>query len=304
MPALAGSVYQAGLVIVLWAGSSVVNEVIRGDRLAGELQPPPRVLGDARDASCAFRLPVAVDGTVPGFRVRRGHFGPEVVPHVDLPSIRVGQIGRGRAVNFAVRSLTKHALIAGSTGSGKTTTAMEILRQLWRDHDIPFLVIEPVNSDADDYRRLAAEPGFDGLEVCTVGDEGLRPLRFNPFEVPERVLVGEHMANLLACFKAAFGLWEPLPSIYQDALNLTYLRSGFLASERCGPGGAPGGGRRWWSSCARCGKSPLTWATSARSGPTSRRHPSGAPSSSSGESPHPCSSPTARTTSPACSTIR
>ena len=54
------------------------------------------------------------------------------------------------------------------------------------------------------------------------------------------VLVGEHVANLLACFKAAFGLWEPLPSIYQDALSLTYLRAGFLASER--PGGAP---RAW-----------------------------------------------------------
>jgi CRP-like cAMP-binding protein len=68
----------------------------------------------------------------------------------------------------------------------------------------------------------------------------MRPLRFNPFEVSPGVLVGEHMANLLACFKAAFGLWEPLPSIYQDALNLTYLRSGFLASER------PGTGHRVW----------------------------------------------------------
>ncbi len=201
------------------------------------------VIGDARDASCAFRLPVAVDGTVPGFRVRRGHFGPAEAFHTSLPSVRIGQVaGLGKAITFAVRSLTKHALIAGSTGSGKTTTAMEILRQLWLDHHIPFLVIEPVNSDADDYRRLAAEPGFDALEVYTIGDEGLRPLRFNPFEVPACVLVGEHMANLLACFKAAFGLWEPLPSIYQDALNLTYLRSGFLASERCGPGGAP---RRW-----------------------------------------------------------
>ena len=42
MPAVAGGVYQAGLVIVwLQAGSSVVNEVVRGDRRAGELQPPP-----------------------------------------------------------------------------------------------------------------------------------------------------------------------------------------------------------------------------------------------------------------------
>ncbi len=54
------------------------------------------------------------------------------------------------------------------------------------------------------------------------------------------MLVGEHMANLLACFKAAFGLFEPLPSIYQDALNLTYLRAGFLSAER------PTGVKRAW----------------------------------------------------------
>jgi hypothetical protein len=198
------------------------------------------VIGDARDAACAFRLPVAVDGVVPGFRVRRGHFGHAEAFQSAGPSIRLGQLaGSSRMITLPVASLTKHALLAGSTGSGKTTTAMEILRQLWLDHQIPFLVIEPVNSDADDYRRLAAEPGFEGLEVCTVGDEGGRPLRFNPFEVPRGVLVGEHTSNLLMCFKAAFGLWEPLPSIYSDALSLTYLRAGFLASER------PRGPRSW-----------------------------------------------------------
>ena len=199
------------------------------------------VIGDARDACCAFRLPVALDGIVPGFRVRRGQFGQAEAYQAAGPAIRIGQIpGTSKNVMLQLRSLTKHALLAGSTGSGKTTTAMEILRQLWIDHRIPFLVIEPVNSDADDYRRLAAEPGFEALEVVTVGDEGSRPLRFNPFEVPQGVLVGEHMANLLSCFKAAFGLWEPLPSIYQDALNLTYLRAGFLSSER------PDGMKRAW----------------------------------------------------------
>jgi hypothetical protein len=200
------------------------------------------VIGDARDASCAFRLPIAVDGTVPGFRVRRGQFGHSEAVRAAGPAIRLGHVaGSSRPVMLPVQSLTKHALLAGSTGSGKTTTAMEILRQLWLDHRIPFLVIEPVNSDADDYRRLAAEPGFAELEVCTVGDEGGRPLRFNPFEVPRGVLVGEHMANLLACFKAAFGLWEPLPSIYSDALSLTYLRTGFLASERVSGSGSGSG---------------------------------------------------------------
>ena len=179
--------------------------------------PPPLplaalcALGDARDAACAFRFPVAVDGTVPGFKVRRGHFGHVEQLQTTGPIITLGSFGGGHgSVTLPVDSLNKHALIAGSTGSGKTTTVLEILRQLWVDHHIPFLVIEPVNSDANDYRRLLAEPGFEDAQIWTVGDESVRPLRFNPFRAPPRVLVGEHLANLLNCFKAAFGLWEQL----------------------------------------------------------------------------------------------
>ena len=199
------------------------------------------VLGDARDASCAFRFPIAVDGIVPGFPVRRGLFGEATAYQLTGQVIRLGRAsGTSRDVAVPLRSLTRHALIAGSSGSGKTTTAVEILRQLWADHAVPFLVIEPVNSDADGYRKLAAEPGFEALEVITVGDESGAPLRFNPFEVPAGMLVGEHVTNLLACFTVAFGLSGPLPSVYLDALNLTYLRAGFLPSER------PAGVNRAW----------------------------------------------------------
>jgi hypothetical protein len=199
------------------------------------------VLGDARDASCAFRFPIAVDGTVPGFPVRRGLFGAAAAYQLTGQVIRLGKAsGTSRDVAIPLRSLTRHALIAGSAGSGKTTTAVEILRQLWADHAVPFLVIEPVNSDTDDYRKLAAEPGFEALEVITVGDEAGAPLRFNPFEVPAGMLVGEHVTNLLGCFTVAFGLTGPLPTSYLDALNLTYLRAGFLSSER-----STGANRAW-----------------------------------------------------------
>jgi hypothetical protein len=199
------------------------------------------VLGDARDAACAFRFPIAADGIVPGFRVRRGHVGQAEAHESTGPVLRIGKVsGTDRDLTIPLRSLARHVLITGSAGSGTTTTALELLRQLWAEHRVPFLVLEPVNVDADDYRKLAAEPGFESLEVVTVGDEGGAPLRFNPFEVPAGVLVGEHMANLLACFTVAFGLFGPLPSIYQDALNLTYLRSGFLFAER------PTGDKRPW----------------------------------------------------------
>lgn len=207
----------------------------------GRPDPPPAhlralaVLADAREASCAFRLPAAVDGIVPGFKVRKGQLGHSEAYEVSGDAISLGSlVGSERSLRLPLASLTKHALFAGSTGSGKTTSVMELLRQLWTTHHVPFLVIEPVNSDADDYRKLRDVPGFEDLEILTVGDEAVTPLRFNPFEVPTGVLVGEHLANLLACFKAAFGLWEPLPSIYQEALNLTYSRMGILTSERSG----------------------------------------------------------------------
>ena len=199
------------------------------------------VLADAKDASSAFRLPAAVDGTLPGFRVRKGQLGHSEAYQVQGATVTIGLLQDSQqALQLPLNSITKHALFAGSTGSGKTTSVIELLRQLWIEHHVPFLVIEPVNSDADDYRKLKSLEGFDGLEIVTIGDEDTAPLRFNPFEVPKGVLVNEHVANLLACFKAAFGLWEPLPGIYQDALNITYSRAGILASETSG-----GVERRW-----------------------------------------------------------
>ena len=190
------------------------------------------MLADATDAACAFRLPVAFTGVVPGFRVRRGSFGHAEVYAHDEPSVMIGRLsGRTDPLRVPISALTKHTLVAGSTGSGKSTTVLELLANLWRDHHVPFLVVEPVNAEHDDYRRLESVAGMEQLQVVTVGDESGVPLRFNPFQVPPGVLVAEHIANLLACFKAAFGLWEPLPSIYQEALDSTYLSSGVLSSE-------------------------------------------------------------------------
>jgi hypothetical protein len=204
------------------------------------------VLGDDRDACCAFRFPIAADGTVPGFPVKRGQFalagaGPQA--GAGRPAgkvVRLGTVhGTDREVTLPLRSLTGHTLVTGSAGSGKTGTAAGLLRQLWAGHQVPFLVIGQERSGACDYRALAGEPGFESLEFITVGDESGNPLRFNPFEVPAGALAGEHAASLLACFTAAYGLAGPLPSVYRDALSLTYLRAGFLAAER------PGSGRTW-----------------------------------------------------------
>lgn len=203
--------------------------------------PPPGLrllaeLVDPREASAALRLPLAVHGHMPGFPVRRPGMALEADYRPEGPVIELGrQLVADRLagpMGIALKDLNRHALFVGTTGSGKTNSTLAFCEQLWRDHQVPFLVIEPVNTTLDDYRWLATRPGFEDLLVLTVGNETVAPFRLNPFEVPSGVRVGAHIAGLLACFDAAFGLWDPLPAIYNRALRAAYARRGIVPDAR------------------------------------------------------------------------
>ncbi len=203
-----------------------------GVRLLAELVDP-------REASAALRLPLAIHGYMPGFPVLRPSLPLEIFYRPTGPHLTLGrQLVAGRQaapLGIALTDITRHALFAGTTGSGKTNSTLAFCEQLWRDHRVPFLVIEPVNTTLDDYRWLATRPGFEDLLVLTVGNEDVAPLRLNPFEVPVGVRIGSHIAGLLACFDAAFGLWDPLPTIYNRALRATYARLGLVYTDRARP---------------------------------------------------------------------
>ncbi|MFC7257694.1 helicase HerA domain-containing protein [Streptomyces lutosisoli] len=229
-----------------WQGLTTLEQARWGGdhcwRLPEPLAPPLRLLADlvdAREAGAAFRLPLAVNGHMAGFPVRRPGMAGETAYRADGPAITLGRQlvhdTPAGPLGIGLDDLTRHALFVGTTGSGKTNTTLAFCEQLWRDHRIPFLVIEPVNSALDDYRWLATRPGFEDLVVLTVGDEGTAPLRLNPFEVPAGVRIGTHVAGLLACFDAAFGLWDPLPALYNRALRATYARKGIVPTDIAGP---------------------------------------------------------------------
>jgi hypothetical protein len=216
----------AGLSFEDWGGHPV---------WASAAPPPPSLrpltwLADPEEACSAFRLPIAVHGTLPAFPVRAR---PPAVVSEYVPSGPHLVLGRqtsgpGAApLGVELGDLTRHALFLGTTGSGKTNSTLAFVRQLWADHRVPFLVLDPVNSERSDYRWLATLPEFEDLLILSVGAEGVAPLRLNPFEVPVGVRISTHMANLRACFDAAFGLWDPLPAIYARALRATYLGAGF-----------------------------------------------------------------------------
>ncbi|NNH71007.1 ATP-binding protein [Nocardia uniformis] len=196
-------------------------------------------LVDTTEATSLFRFPTALDGTLPGFEVRAAPDSERVIARQLGPSLLLGYQGETRhphsAVHLSIADLPRHGFIVGTPGSGKTNTALHLCRQLWQDHRTPFLVMEPVNSAMNDYRWLMTQPGFEELLILTVGDETVAPLRLNPFQVPHGVTVGAHTSNLLACFEAALGLWDPLPFIYRRAITLTYRRHNLHPGERSTP---------------------------------------------------------------------
>ncbi|MGB5053105.1 MAG: DUF87 domain-containing protein, partial [Nitrospirales bacterium] len=130
------------------------------------------------------------------------------------------------------QDLSKHMLVVGTTGSGKTTTCLNLLAEL-ASHGIPFLVIEPVNAEHDDYRSLLRLPDLaDRLQVFTLGDEETAPFRLNPFEIQRGITVNEHISSMLTAFKAAIPMWEPLPRLFLKALVRTYYRKGWTAFKK------------------------------------------------------------------------
>lgn len=236
----------SGELPAAWQGLTTLEQARWGGdhcwRLPEPLSPQLRLLAelvDAREAGSAFRLPLAVNGHMTGFPVRRPGLAGETAYRADGPAVTLGrQLVHDRPagpLGIGLDDLTRHALFVGTTGSGKTNTTLAFCEQLWRDHRVPFLVIEPVNSELDDYRWLATRTGFEELVVLTVGDESTAPLRLNPFEVPTGVRISTHVAGLLACFDAAFGLWDPLPNIYNRALRATYARKGAVPTDIAGP---------------------------------------------------------------------
>jgi len=158
---------------------------------------------------------------------------------VAIGQVLDGDASTGNWFEAAVSDLTKHAMVAGVTGSGKTNTCMFLLDQIWREYKIPFLAIEP--SMKTEYRDLRAVDWGGDLRVFTLGKETEAPFRINPFEVEEGVSVQTHIDHLRSLFTASFvGLYAPMPYLLEEAIQKVYLDKGWdLATGENVRGGGP-----------------------------------------------------------------
>ena len=138
-------------------------------------------------------------------------------------------------LKLPIDTLSRHALVCGVNGSGKTNTVLSILDGFMQVNR-PFLVIEPAKTEyvdwAIEYNKTIKDPQkkikifIPGCEKYVKGNLIPERLRINPFEVihlpNSEMRVLSHIDRLKAIFSSAFPLQDILPVILEHLLYKLY----------------------------------------------------------------------------------
>jgi hypothetical protein len=193
----------------------------------------------AEEASEFFRLPVGSDAVSAGLVVNESGkasrtYADNVVGGGDIVVGTLKSSSRGDTIGISLKDLTKHMLVVGTPGSGKTTFSVSLLDRLWKEQGIPFLVIEPAKNE---YRAMVQS--IPGLQVFTPGKNFISPFVFNPFVPPKNVKLETYKSTLKTAFAAAVTMSTPLDKIFEEAVNNCYSDFRWLDTYTSGGKGQP-----------------------------------------------------------------
>lgn len=130
-----------------------------------------------------------------------------------------------------IASLSRHALLSGINGSGKTNTVQAILNGIG---NLPFLVIEPAKTEYVDWaieynKAHPANPIDIYIPGCLnyKGKFSPKPLKLNPFEIvwldaEKEPNILTHIDRLKSTFAAAFPMYDILPVLMEDLIYTVY----------------------------------------------------------------------------------
>ena len=190
-----------------------------------------RQLITARELRAVFKLPID-DGRTIGIDSKKVLLNREKLNDsiISEGNFKVGRIKNaarnglddGAHAGIPLNQFTKHGLIVGMPGQGKTNFSLGLLLQFWRDFKIPFLAIEPTKTE---YRSLI--DAIPELQIFTPGKNSISPFVINPFIPPKGVTVESYTPSLAAAFKASFSMPNPLPDIFLGAINDCYTEYGW-----------------------------------------------------------------------------
>ena len=176
----------------------------------------------ADEAALFFRLPIADENISAGLEVNETGKTSKTYSKnlINAGDIKLGTLRSssfGDTIGLLLNDLAKHMLVVGTPGSGKTTFSVGLLDRLWKDHHIPFLVIEPAKNE---YRALIQS--IPELQIFTPGKNTISPFIFNPFVPPKNVSLEAYKSSLKTAFAAGVSMSTPLDKIFEDAINNCY----------------------------------------------------------------------------------
>lgn len=176
----------------------------------------------AEEASQFFILPIGSDRITAGFKVNEAGkasktYASGIINSGDITVGRLKSSANGDTIGFSLSDLAKHMLVVGTPGSGKTTFSVSLLDRLWKEYNIPFLVIEPAKNE---YRALVQS--IPELQVFTPGKNFISPFVFNPFVPPKGVKLETYKSTLKTAFAAAVSMSSPLDKIFEESIDNCY----------------------------------------------------------------------------------
>ncbi len=168
-------------------------------------------------------------GALPGIQVNRI---PEIQTYLPPTlsmekGIKIGVLAgdASQKVCISPDKFSKHAVVVGMPGTGKTTFSFGLLHSLYTQ-GIPFLAVEPTKTE---YRELM--DAIPELQIYTPGRADVSPLMFNPFLPPAGVTLEQYLPSLETAFSTAFSMTRPLDVIFPEVLRSCYTRYGWRMSS-------------------------------------------------------------------------
>ena len=173
---------------------------------------------------------------------------PQTKGEISIGNLLYGGSETGIKYSIPKEILSRHTLISGINGSGKTNTVLALLNAVSKE--LPFLVIEPAKTEyvdwAVEYNKKHPEnpitiymPGCKSYKDKQTRESiKITPLKLNPFEVvwlaPDQdPNVLAHIDRLKSTFGAAFPMYDILPILMEDLIYTVYQKksSDWLTQE-------------------------------------------------------------------------
>lgn len=165
--------------------------------------------------------------------IEHADFGKEIVTYdgakcstgINLGKIfNMGSSGNSK-VSLNVNSLSMHTFVTGSTGSGKSNTVYEIIRQL-DNFGVNYMVIEPAKGE---YKNVfGVRPN---VQVYGTNPKYTNLLRINPFKFPKGIHILEHIDRLIEIFNVCWPMYAAMPAVLKDAVLQAYESCGWNLAE-------------------------------------------------------------------------